>query len=74
MGWFTDSTYQIRFDETSQFSDGSANVSVTKFVIGLHRVGHPFLTRKFQDISRTFSGHFCIFQGQQLLCQRHDMQ
>ena len=23
--------------------------------------GHPFLTPKFQDISWTFSGHFCIF-------------
>ena len=36
--------------------------------------GHPFLTPEFQHTSRTFSGHFCIFQGQQLLCQRHEMQ
>ena len=36
--------------------------------------GHSFLTPEFQDISMTFSGHFCIFQGQLLSCQRHDIQ
>ena len=36
--------------------------------------GHPLLTPKFQDISRTISGHLCIFQGQLLSCQTQDMQ
>ena len=41
-------TCQIRFDETSQFAEGSANVSVTTFLSGLQKlpkIGRPGFER-----------------------------
>ena len=42
---------KIRFDETSQFAEGSANVSVTTFLSSLH-------WRNFQKLGGLVISHF----------------